>query len=117
MFMLSGLRLLAGMVVLAFCLCKAGSKELPVSKQWISHWIVDTIYEAYCHVGMGPPLGIQAHSAQTLNISFACKWCLFTQDLCFAATWADGSVFAKFYSKTHSSGGFLSHLVLTCVSC
>ena len=81
-----------------FISVKSGSEGLPVPKSRISHWIVDIIHQVCGYVGMDPPVGIQAHLTQVLSTSVTCEWGLSFQDLCSAATWADGHGFAKFYN-------------------
>ena len=86
----------------------------PVSKQRIASWLVQCIKNAYVHVGMEPPAGLKAHSTRSMSTSVACEKGMPMEDICQAATWAQGSVFAKFYRlDTVSRKPSLSTVVLS----
>ncbi|KAK7898546.1 hypothetical protein WMY93_019399 [Mugilogobius chulae] len=69
----------------------------PVTKQRLSHWLVDLIAEAYSHLGEPPPQGVVAHSTRGM----AASWALFRgvplEEVCSAAGWASSSTFVKYY--------------------
>ena len=93
---------------------KSGSEGLPVSKQRIASWLVSTIAKAYSHFDMQVPQGIRAHSTRAVGASVACVRGVLLEDICRAATWADGSVFAKFYCLDMvPEGTSLSHTILS----
>ena len=53
-----------------------GAKQLhPVSKQHLSHWLVDTIAQAYFEQGLPVPEGLVAHSARSMATSWAMRGC------------------------------------------
>ena len=93
---------------------KHGKEGLAVSKQCISGWLVSTIRKAYDHFQVEQPEGIKAHSVRAVGSSMACAKGACIADICRAATWADGSVFAKFYRLDMvPQGSSLSHAVLS----
>ncbi len=79
------------------------TKGLPVSKQRLSHWIVDAIALAYSSKGVGCPIGIQAHSTRGLVSSWAWANAISIQDICMAAGWSSPSTFVRFYNLDVSS--------------
>ncbi len=76
-----------------------GSRSLgqPLSKQRLSHWIVDAIKLAYESAGLPPPGQLKAHSTRGM----ATSWALFrgvpVSDICAAASWATPHTFMRFY--------------------
>ncbi len=66
------------------------SKGLPVTKQRLSHWIVDAIALAYASAGVQCPIGVRAHSAWSSGISIG--------EICTAAGWSSQSTFIRLYS-------------------
>ncbi len=79
--------------------CFAGAKKGgPLSKQWLSHWIVEAVRLAYDPQGLDCPLGVHAHSTRSLASSWAWAKGMCIQDICFAAGWSSHSTFAKFYN-------------------
>jgi hypothetical protein len=70
---------------------------LTVSKVCITGWIVSVIWKVYDHFQMDHPQGVKAHSVRAVGSSLACAKGMDIYDICRAASWADGSVFAKFY--------------------
>ena len=87
----------------------------PVSKQRLSHWIVEAITLAYTSKGLQPPAGLRAHSTRGL----ATSWALFKgvpiQEVCAAACWASPHTFARFY-RLDVTAPTLAHSVLSTVS-
>lgn len=47
------------------------TKGLPVSKQWLSHWIVEAIVPAYASKNETCPFGVHAHSTRSVASSWA----------------------------------------------
>nr|XP_043888269.1 uncharacterized protein LOC122773567 [Solea senegalensis] len=86
-------------------------KGKPLSRQRLSHWIVEAISVAYSCKGLLPPQGLRAHSTR----SIAASWALFrgvsVQDICAAASWATPHTFVKFY-RLDVSGPSLAQVVL-----
>ncbi|KAL0151928.1 hypothetical protein M9458_052766 [Cirrhinus mrigala] len=69
----------------------------PISKQRLSHWLVEAISLAYESKGVRPPEGLRAHSTRAM----AASWALFNgvslQDICAAASWASPHTFVRYY--------------------
>ncbi len=78
--------------------CYGGSaKGRAVSKQRLSHWIVEAITAAYTSRGLECPLHIKAHSTRAIASSWAWSRGMSIQDICFAAGWSSQNTFARFY--------------------
>ncbi|XDV15183.1 hypothetical protein PO909_015313 [Leuciscus waleckii] len=73
------------------------NKGHAVSKQRLSHWIVDAIALAYKCQGKDCPLNIRAHSTRAVASSWAWSKGMSIQDLCLAAGWSSQNTFARFY--------------------
>ncbi|KAL1278908.1 hypothetical protein QQF64_025581 [Cirrhinus molitorella] len=73
-------------------------KGKAVSKQRISHWIVDAIRLAYQATGVPCPLGVHAHSTRGVAASVALANGISLTDICRAAGWATPNTFARFYN-------------------
>ena len=69
----------------------------PISKQRLSHWLVDAITMAYEAKGVQPPEGIRAHSTRGLATSWALFRGVSLQDVCSAASWASPHTFVRYY--------------------
>ncbi len=66
--------------------CYGGcTKGRAVSKQRLSHWIVDAITAAYTSQGLECPLHIRGHSTRAITSSWAWSRGMFIQDICLAA--------------------------------
>ncbi len=72
-------------------------KGRAVSKQRISHWIVDAITAAYTSQGLECPLHIRGHSTRAIASSWAWSRGMSIQDICAAAGWSSQNTFARFY--------------------
>nr|XP_055023529.1 uncharacterized protein LOC129413761 [Misgurnus anguillicaudatus] len=84
--------------------CFGGStKGHPVSKQRLSHWVVDAISQAYSSQGVRCPLDIRAHSTRAIASSWAWYKGASIQVLCLAAGWSSQNTFARFYNLDVSS--------------
>ncbi len=68
-----------------------------VSKQRLSHWIVDAITAAYTNQGLECPLHIRGHSTRSMASSWAWSRGMSIQDICVAAGWSSENTFARFY--------------------
>ncbi|KAI2649139.1 Leucine--tRNA ligase [Labeo rohita] len=79
------------------------TKGLPVSKQRLSHWIVDAVALAYSSKGVECPIGVCAHSTRGLASSWAWANGISIQDICTAVGWSSPSTFARFYNLDVSS--------------
>lgn len=68
-----------------------------LSKQRLSHWIVEAISLAYGSRGLPLPHGVRAHSTRGM----ATSWALFKgvpiSDVCAAASWSSPHTFVRFY--------------------
>ncbi|XP_067302267.1 uncharacterized protein [Pseudorasbora parva] len=69
----------------------------PLSKQRLSHWLVDAIILAYESKGVQPPGNIRAHSTRGLAASWALFRGVSLQDICSAASWASPHTFVRYY--------------------
>ncbi len=72
-------------------------KEKPMSRQWLSHRIVEAISLAYICKGLQPPRGLKAHSTRGMATSWALLRGVSVQDICSAASWATPHTFVRFY--------------------
>ena len=79
-------------------LCHAGpNKGCALSKQRLSHWIVETINHAYSAGNRPIPSGIRCHSTRSVATSWAALRGVPLEDICAAASWATPSTFVRFY--------------------
>ncbi|KAL0146542.1 hypothetical protein M9458_058173 [Cirrhinus mrigala] len=79
--------------------CFAGAKKGgPLSKQRLSHWIVEAVRLAYDSQGLVCPIGVRAHSARSLAFSWAWAKGMSIQDICFAAGWSSHNTFVRYYN-------------------
>ncbi|KAK5930341.1 hypothetical protein CgunFtcFv8_026581 [Champsocephalus gunnari] len=72
-------------------------KGKPVTKQRLSHWIVEAIALAYTSQNLQAPLGLRAHSTRGLATSWALFKGVSIQDICAAASWSSPLTFVRFY--------------------
>lgn len=84
----------------------------PVSKQRISHWIVEAIQLAYSSTGLPPPEGLRAHSTRGMATSWALFRGVSIEEICAAASWASPLTFARFY-RLDVTAPSLAHTVLS----
>lgn len=68
-----------------------------LSKQRLSHWIVDTIGYAYKANNHPVPSGIRCHSTRGVSASWAAMRGVPLGDICAAASWASSGTFSRFY--------------------
>ncbi|KAI2665191.1 putative RNA-directed DNA polymerase from transposon BS [Labeo rohita] len=73
-------------------------KGKAVSKQRISHWLVDAVRMACQAGGLPCPLGVRAHSTKGVAASAAFANGGSLTDICRAAGWAIPNTFARFYN-------------------
>ncbi|CAM4713457.1 unnamed protein product [Leuciscus chuanchicus] len=79
--------------------CYGGKlKGKALSKQRLSHWIVDAIALAYKQQGRPCPPGVKAHSTRSVASSWALAHGTSLTDICRAAGWATPNTFARFYN-------------------
>lgn len=79
-------------------LCYGGPKKgRALSKQRLSHWIVDTISQAYGADNRPLPSGIRCHSTRSVATSWAAMRGVPLEDICASASWASSSTFTRFY--------------------
>lgn len=80
-------------------LCYGGPKMgCPLSKQRLSHWIVDVICHAYSVSGRSLSDGVRAHSTRSVSTSWAAMRGVPLDAICAAASWASPSTFTRFYN-------------------
>ena len=97
--------------------CFGGQKVgHPVTKQRLSHWIVDTIVEAYSAQGVPVPGHVVAHSTRGVATSWAALKGVPLTDICAAATWSTTCTFSRFYRINVAAPAPLSSAVLTSVA-
>ncbi len=69
--------------------CYGGcTKGRAVSKQSLSHWIVDAIAAAYTSQGLECPLHIRGHSTRSIASPWAWSRGMSIQDICLSAGWS-----------------------------
>ncbi len=73
------------------------NKGRAVTKQRMSHWLVEAISLAYEARGLTSPLGIRAHSTRAVASSQAFLSGSPMEDICAAAGWSSPSTFVKLY--------------------
>ncbi len=79
--------------------CYGGQqKGKAVSKQRMTHWIVDVITLAYEAQGVPCPIRLRAHSTRGVASSWVLARGASLADICRAACWATPNTFARFYS-------------------
>ncbi len=68
-----------------------------ISKQRLSHWLIEAISLAYESRVVRTPGGLRAHSTRGM----AASWALFKgvplQDICAIASWASPHMFSRYY--------------------
>ena len=78
--------------------CYGGARlGFPLSKQRLSHWIVDAISAAYDVRGLPVPSGVVAHSVRGVVTSWAALKGVSVAEICAAASWSVPCTFARFY--------------------
>ena len=97
--------------------CFAGGTKhgAALSKQRLSHWIVEAIAMAYSAVGKAPPAGIKAHSTRGVSTSWALFRGVSVEDMCAAASWSSHHTFVRYYSLD-VSGSHFARAVLSSVA-
>ena len=79
-------------------LCHSGTNRGgALSKQRLSHWIVDTIGHAYKSGGRPVPSGVRCHSTRGISTSWAAMRGVPLEDICAAASWASAGTFSRYY--------------------
>lgn len=74
------------------------AKGKALSKQRLSHWIVEAISLAYDSKGLPLPHGVRAHSTRGMATSWALFKGVSVSDICAAASWSSPHTFVRFYS-------------------
>ena len=78
--------------------CYGGPKKgCALSKQRLSHWIVDAIADAYRISKHPPPSGVRCHSTRSIATSWAALRGVPLEAICAAASWASPGTFSRFY--------------------
>ena len=72
-------------------------KGKPITKQRLSHWVVEAIALAYTSQGLQPPAALRAHSTRGMAASWALFRGVSVQDICAAASWSSTLTFVRFY--------------------
>ncbi|KAJ8380689.1 hypothetical protein SKAU_G00014670 [Synaphobranchus kaupii] len=84
----------------------------PVSRQRLSHWLVEAISRAYEYSGLQVPDGLWAHSTRGMATSWALFRGVSVQDICAAASWATPHTFVRFY-RLDVTAPSVAHSVLS----
>ena len=83
----------------------------PLSKSRLSHWVADTIRQAYALSGVPVP-GVWAHSTRGVAASWALWRGASLASICAAATWSSHSTFTRFYRlNVAASPSFGEHVL------
>ena len=90
-----------------------GKLGLAVSKQRLSHWLVDTVAAAYGVRNFPVPEGLVGHSTRCVATSWAALRGVALSDICAAATWSSPCTFARFYRLDVASRPLLATTVLS----
>ena len=81
----------------ALFLCYGGHRRgCALSKQRLSHWVVDAVRRTYEDKGLPVP-PVRCHSTRGVSASWAALKGVPLTDICAAATWASPCTFARFY--------------------
>lgn len=70
---------------------------LQLSKQRLSHWLVDVISHDYTVRGLPVPVGVRDNSTRGVATSWAALKGVQVEDICAAASWSMPCMFTKFY--------------------
>ncbi|KAK0151644.1 hypothetical protein N1851_007054 [Merluccius polli] len=82
----------------AYIAAAAGIRQgCALSKQRLSHWVVDAIAHAYGASGRPPPSGVRCHSTRSVATSWAALRGVPLEAICAAASWATPGTFTRFY--------------------
>ena len=93
--------------------CYGGrNKGCALSKQRLSHWVVDTIKKAYEVAGKPVPSDIICHSTRGVATSWAAMRGVSLADVCAAASWTAPCTFSRFYRLDVASGSSLASAIL-----
>lgn len=78
--------------------CYAGPRVgRALSKQRLSHWVVEVIKQAYASRGHPLPPGVRCHSTRGLSTSWAAMSGVPLSVICAAASWSSPTTFSRFY--------------------
>ena len=78
--------------------CHGGvNKGGALSKQRLSHWVVDTISYAYKAGDRPVPSGVRCHSTRSVSTSWAALRGVPLEEICSAASWVSSGTFSRFY--------------------
>ena len=100
----------------ALFLCYGGDRKgCALSKQRLSHWIVDAVLQAYKAKGLPAP-PVRCHSTRGVSASWAALKGVPLMDICAAATWASPCTFARFYRVNVAAHHQLAAAVLSASS-
>ena len=79
-------------------ICHGGTRKgCALSKQRLSHWVVDSISHAYGTSGRPPPSGVRCHSTRSISTSWAALRGVPLETICATASWASSGTFSRFY--------------------
>lgn len=100
----------------ALFLCYGGHRRgCALSKQRLSHWIVEAVLRAYERKGLPLP-PVKCHSTRGVSASWAALKGVPLADICAAATWASPCTFARFYRMNVAAPRQMAAAVLSASS-
>lgn len=78
--------------------CYSGpNKGSALSKQRLSHWVVDVLIHAHVLANRPLPPGVRCHSTRSISTSWAALRGVPLETICAAASWSSPSTFCRFY--------------------
>lgn len=94
-------------------LCFVGkSKGLALSKQRLSHWVVDVIAQAYKGIGLPVPESVICYWTRSVVTSWAALRGVPLNEICTAAAWSSPCTFSRFYKVNVASSNNMGSAIL-----
>lgn len=87
------------------------NKGKPISRQCLSHWVVEAVILGYNSMGLGPLEGLRAHSTRGMATSWVLFKGVLVQNICAALSWASPHTYGRFY-RLDVTEPSLAHSVL-----
>ena len=85
-------------------LCFVGkSKGLALSKQRLSHWVVDVVAQAYKGIGLPVPESVIYYWTRRVVTSWVALRGVPLNEICTAAVWSAPCTFSRFYKVNVAS--------------
>ena len=97
--------------------CFSGrNKGRALSKQRLSHWVVEAIKQAYKAKGLSAPSDVICHSTRGMATSWAAMRGVSLSEICAAASWQTPCTFSRFYRLNVASESTLASAILPLAS-